>query len=92
MGSGGGTGPATAGIAEFLGRRAGIPVMWASRGVLVCFSAGTGVPGTAFLLIMCIWSVLLIFFKVCHCITIGTVSRIIITHMRINDLKSGTLP
>ena len=81
-------GPAAAGIAEFLGRRAFIPVAYALFMVFVNFTAGAGVLGS---LCSCGCSCLVLVGFLCcwfwHGVTMGTDYRTIISHMRIINLK-----
>jgi hypothetical protein len=78
-------GPAAAGIAKFLGRRAFIPVAYALFMVFVDLPACAGVSGAVCSCGYC-WLVLVdgLFSWFWHGVTMGTEFRTIFTHMRIN--------
>jgi hypothetical protein len=87
------TGSAAAGICEFHGGRAGILMAAITSMLFVFFTARAGVFCGRVSLNGCNCFIGVGFgcSLFCHCITMRTVSRTIITHMRINHLNSGTV-
>jgi len=85
--------PTAAGIPEFQGGHAGIPVAAVAFTGFMVFTACAGVFSAALLWCGCRWMILdgFGFVWFCHGVTVSTVSRTIITHMRINHLYYGTL-